>query len=122
MSIVPPPARFMYAPSPTGCHIWQKARNSRGYGVFWFDGKLHLAHRVAWFLAHDAWPNPSLVLDHICEVKECVNPAHLRELTNSQNLRRAIPRGDAATEARRARWRKNSARSRGNYRYTEGGE
>lgn len=35
---------------------------------------------------------------------------------------RAIPRGDAATERRRARWRRANARRRGTYLLTEGGE
>lgn len=113
-----------YTVVSTGCHLWNKARNSRGYGVLWFDGRLHLAHRLAWLMEHGDWPAPGLYIDHICNVKECVNPAHLRELPNHLNLRRAIPRGDAETEARRLRWRQNSARSRGTYGplYSAGGE
>lgn len=105
----------------TGCHVWCRACQSRGYGVVWFDGKLHLAHRVAWFRKHGAWPTEGLVLDHICENKPCVNADHLRELPNHLNLRRAYRRGDVETEARRARWRKATAKRRGNYRYAEGG-
>ena len=106
----------------TGCHIWNRARQNRGYGVVWFDGKVRLAHRVAWFRARGAWPDEALVLDHQCNEKACVNVAHLRELPNHLNLRRAIPRGDEATERRRARWRQVDAKRRGTYRYTERGE
>lgn len=105
-----------------GCHIWQKAKNNRGYGVIWHDGKLRLAHRVAFFLDRGRWPLDGLVVDHICAVKACVNPQHLRELTNSANLRRAIPRGTPEVEAKRARWRIADAKRRGNYTYIEGGE
>lgn len=107
----------------TGCHIWLKARQTRGYGVVWFDGKVRLAHRVAWFLEHGAWPAEGAVLDHSCDTKSCVNPHHLRELTNSQNIRRAYPRGDVPTEKRRAGWRAANARRR-TYAasYTVGGE
>lgn len=111
-----------YAVQPNGCHLWLKAKNSRGYGVVWHEGKLHLAHRVAWLLSRGDWPRAGLVVDHICDVKACVNPEHLRELTNSENLRRAIPRGDEATERKRAYQRKADAKRRGTYRYTEGGE
>lgn len=104
----------------TGCLIWLRAKNSRGYGVLWADGRLHLAHRLAWLRAHGQ-PTAGLVIDHICERKDCIAIEHLRELTNSQNLRRAIPRGDEATERRRAGWRRANARRRGTYRYTEGG-
>ncbi|QWY84636.1 HNH endonuclease [Microbacterium phage Footloose] len=105
----------------TGCLVWERARNSRGYGVIFFEGKLHLAHRVSWLLTRGAWPDADLVIDHICEVKACVNPEHLRELTNSANLRRAVPRGDEATERRRAMQRRSDAKRRGTYRYVERG-
>lgn len=104
-----------------GCWIWQRSRNSRGYGVIYFDGRLHLAHRAAWLLAHGEWPDPAKVLDHLCNTKACVNPDHLREVTNSQNLRRAIPRGSDEVEAKRAGWRRTNAKRRGTYRYTDDG-
>lgn len=89
---------------PSGCHLWTRALNSRGYGVFYFDGKNHLAHRVSWVLTHGRWPAAHLKVDHICEVKACVNPHHLRELTNGANIMRT-PRSPmnvlrAATECR----------------------
>lgn len=80
-----------YVETPTGCHEWQKARNNRGYGVIYFEGKLHLAHRASWFATHGTWPTPGMVIDHICENKGCVNVAHLRELTNAENIRRTNP-------------------------------
>ena len=99
----------------TGCHIWLRARQSRGYGVVWFDGRVRLAHRVAWFLKHGRWPAADLVLDHICEVKACVNADHLRELPNWQNVRRGRPVGDVATEHRREDNRRAHAKHRGTY-------
>lgn len=104
------------------CIIWPKAKNSRGYGVQWFEGKVRLAHRVSWFQKHGRWPADDMVIDHICETKACVNAEHLRELPNHLNLRRAYPRGSAEVERQRAKWRQANARRRGNYRYTEGGE
>lgn len=115
-------ARMLFEENDEGCHIWQRAKNSRGYGVIWHDGKVRLAHRVAFFLDRGRWPLEGLVVDHICGVKACVNPRHLQELTNSANLRRAIPRGTPEVEAKRARWRKADAKRRGNYRCTEGGD
>ena len=96
----------------TDCVIWPKAKNNRGYGVRWFDGKLHLAHRVAWFEHHGRWPAVGLVLDHLCEVKACVRVDHLRESTNSANIRRAYPSCSAEVERQRERWRQATARKR----------
>ena len=91
-----------YTVTANGCHEWNGSKNNKGYGVIWFDGRLHLAHRAAWLAAYGAFPAPGLVTDHVCENKGCVNVAHLRELTNAENIKRAYPRGDAATERRRA--------------------
>ncbi len=116
MDSMPLPARFVYLIDESGCHIWQKARNNRGYGVTWFDGKLRTAHRVAWFHAHGRWPKAGLVIDHICAVKACVNPDHLQELENWQNLRRHYPpKADPKEELKRVANRRAHAKSRGTY-------
>lgn len=101
---------------PSGCDLWTGALNSRGYGVVWFEGRLHLAHRVAWRLHRGRWPAADRVLDHVCETKSCVAPGHLRELANWQNVRRAHPaKSDPKAEAQRAANRRSQAKSRGSY-------
>lgn len=53
------------------------------------DGSNHtvLAHRASW--EHHMGPVPAgYTLDHLCKVKRCVNPAHLRILPNYENARR----------------------------------
>lgn len=99
-----------YTETVAGCHEWTAARNSKGYGVIWFDGKLHLAHRAAWLGHYGEWPTPGLVVDHVCNNPACVRIEHLRLLTNGDNIRRAYPRGDEKTERRRAR--NNAAKAR----------
>ena len=108
------PDRFHagYNVTSDGCWEWSRSQNGRGYGVIYFDGKLHLAHRASWLLAHGTWPTPGLVIDHECNNRACVNPEHLREMTSGENIMRAYPRGDEETERRRARWREASARTR----------
>ena len=114
-----------YATAPNGCHVWQRALNSRGYGVVWFDGKVRLAHRVAFLAKHGRWPADDKVTDHACDTKACVNPDHLRELENWRNVRRAVtPASTEAQQRRREAWRRANARRR-NYSETwtpEGGE
>jgi hypothetical protein len=98
-----------------GCIEWTGSLNNRGYGVIWFDKKLRLAHRAAWFKHYGTWPATGMVLDHICNNKACINVAHLRELTNWQNVRRGRAIGDEATEARRENYRRTHLKYRGTY-------
>ncbi len=106
---------FARSPKPVAggmCWLWTSGKDSRGYGRAWFDGKMRQAHIVTWHLYHGRWPDDGLVLDHRCSVKPCVNPRHLEEVTQSVNVMRATPRGDAETERRRAQWRESKARRR----------
>ena len=67
-----------------GCWLWTAGKNRGGYGVFRLDGRTCLAHRVAYSWANGQIPD-GLDLDHTCHVPACVNPAHLRPVTNAQN-------------------------------------
>lgn len=74
------------------CMIWTGATQRGGYGKFGLgrqDGTV-IAHRFAWFLIHGSYPD--LQLDHLCRVRECVNPAHLEPVTPGENVRRAAAR------------------------------
>ena len=96
----------------TGCRIWVGSTNNRGYGLMYMDGRPRLAHRVAFYLANGRWPAEGLVVDHKCGVKACVNPLHLQEMSNWENLRRPYDRSDPTRETRRAMWRSANARRR----------
>ena len=53
------------------------------------DGKLmhFYAHRVMY--AHMVGPIPEgLTIDHLCRVRNCVNPKHLEAVTQTENIRR----------------------------------
>lgn len=66
------------------CWVWTEVIGSNGYGRFWADGKLWLAHRFAFTLSGRLIPD-GLVIDHICRNRMCVNPEHLRTLTSKEN-------------------------------------
>lgn len=77
---------------PGGCWLWTAGRaGGRGgyeYGHFWFAGRQRAAHRVAYELFIGPIPD-GLTLDHLCEVKLCVNPAHLEPVTSGVNSSRS---------------------------------
>lgn len=69
----------------TGCWMWTGAIDGHGYGrVLGKNRKNTQAHRISWEM--NMGPIPSgMVLDHICRLPCCVNPAHLRIFTRRQN-------------------------------------
>jgi len=66
------------------CWLWTSPLNPDGYALFWLDGKLVSAHRLAYTMERGPIPEGSLI-DHACGVRSCVNPAHLRLANRSQN-------------------------------------
>jgi hypothetical protein len=77
-----------YRPDLGPCWIWRGARWSHGYGSFYAGpGRSQRVHRFAYELLVGPVPE-GLVLDHLCRVKACVNPAHLEAVTQGENIRR----------------------------------
>lgn len=74
-----------------GCWIWQGNTLKNGYGMIRVHGKYQLAHRVAWMFMNGEIPADKQI-DHVCTVKNCVNPEHLDLVTASENLRRGFQR------------------------------
>lgn len=75
---------------PSGCWLWT-GKTTNGYGIVGIggrNGRLMRAHRVAYESMVGPIPK-GLDLDHLCRVRNCVNPAHLEPVTRLENLRRS---------------------------------
>ena len=88
------PERFQCKVQKTGgCWIWTGADNGNGYGVYSVArGKWSYAHRLAFEWANGSIPD-GLVVCHTCDVKRCVNPAHLFLGTQADNVHDMIKKG-----------------------------
>jgi hypothetical protein len=94
---------------PDDCWLWKAAQqggNPAGdrYGAFNLDGtKIVGAHRVS-YLRYKGPILEGMEVRHTCDVKLCVNPAHLLTGTRSQNImdRSEIVRAISAAKARAA--------------------
>lgn len=82
-----------------GCWKWIGPRTGKGYGVISGEtvetnkrSKMLLAHRVSYQLANGDLTDVDFVL-HSCDNPQCVNPAHLRKGTQSENIKEAIEKG-----------------------------
>ncbi len=98
---VPARERFQsrYTPIPiAGCWVWDGALVD-GYGHIQTGGNagrtIELAHRLSWKLHVGEIPAGMSVL-HECDVRCCVNPAHLFLGTNLDNVRDRVQKKRSA--------------------------
>ena len=95
------------------CWLWTSSIAS-GYGRFWMNGRYVGAHQVSYELTNGAVPD-GLVIDHqpLCP-KHCVNPAHLRAVTRSQNQEnRSGANRSSRSGVRGVSWHRDRGRWRG---------
>lgn len=74
---------------PNDCWLWRGDVNHNGYGRIAVGAKSEgsvLAHRVAWEIANGPMPKGIWVVMHKCDTPACVNPAHLKLGTQTDNL------------------------------------
>lgn len=74
------------------CWLWPGLRNPWGYGIAWYQGKQHLAHRLAWENFHGREPGEKIVM-HSCDNPPCVNPDHLILGTRDENNKDMFQKG-----------------------------
>ena len=91
-TVTPAIDRFLAKVDRSGeCWLWTGALTTNGYGSFMKKKGLQMvrAHRFSY--EYFVGPIPEgLDLDHLCRVRNCVNPAHLEPVTRRINLLRGM--------------------------------
>lgn len=93
-----------------GCWTW-RSTGGQGYGLINVAGKIRPAHVVMFEL--EVGPVPAgMCLDHICRVRSCVRPDHLRIVTTKQNLENlsGANRSNKSSGVRGVHWHKASGK------------
>lgn len=74
------------------CWEWQAGKDKDGYGKTVLNKKHWRVHRLFYTIFIQKIPS-NLVSDHLCRVRNCVNPAHIEPVTQKVNTLR----GEAVT-------------------------
>lgn len=102
-------ARFMAKVEITdGCWLWTAGMFSTGYGAISNRG----AHRVSYEIFVGPVPEGMSVL-HRCDIRRCVNPAHLFTGTQADNMRDMVEKGRSLSGDRHNSRTNPASRARG---------
>jgi hypothetical protein len=68
----------------SGCLLYQGTLDKQGYAKVSYQGSMRLGSRVVFELFYG--PIITGEVDHVCHVRRCVSPRHLRLLTHRDNV------------------------------------
>lgn len=69
----------------TGCWEWNGAKTASGYGRLKVNNVAWMAHRYSLYLAQGSLGESTVVM-HTCDNPSCINPEHLKEGTQADNM------------------------------------
>lgn len=84
----------------TQCWEYQRSPSEKQHGIIMVDGKRWMVHRFSWYLL--TGQEPQLNILHKCDNPPCVNPDHLYEGTQKDNVRDMMERHRSPTGEQRA--------------------
>jgi hypothetical protein len=96
---LPPYMRKRLSVAPDGCWLVTGGLDKGGYARFKVNGASRQAHRAVYTILVDPIP-ADLPLDHLCRVRNCVNPDHLEPVTQRENVRRSVSPAGATLNGR----------------------
>ncbi len=83
-------------PEPnSGCWLWDASTTKAGYGQFTaraYSKNPIYAHRFSYEIHKGKIPS-GMHIDHLCNIRCCVNPDHLEVVSLAENNRRVAARG-----------------------------
>jgi hypothetical protein len=90
-----------YTKDASGCWLWTGSVTDKGYGITYVRGhrKTFGAHRASVVLSGRDIPD-GFHVDHLCRVRNCVNPSHLDVVLPKDNTLRGF--GPTAINARKS--------------------
>jgi len=89
------------------CWTWTGHKAEKGYGTFRLNGKMKKAHRVSYEIENGFIDSKKLVL-HSCDNPSCVNPKHLSQGTNADNMNDMKSKNRQQKGSRHYRWNPSS--------------
>ena len=73
--------------------MWLAGRSTDGYGSFSQYGRQVRAHRLMWKLVHGQSIPVGQDIMHSCDIRTCVDPAHLQVGSRGENVRDCARKG-----------------------------